>query len=235
MLLYIISSLCIGCSGVIADIVLLVDISGSLENPRSSQDVTLENYNYLIFFIVHFIRHFDIRSDKTRFGLVTFSETANNFFYLNTFSTEVRLTNSIYSIRHEGGGTNIAAALALAMREQFTLNRGDRPDVPNFAVLLTYNTGTIDTGLTSTYAQQMEASGIKSFTIGITDSVSEAELSLISSRPKKKQINYFLVPDFSHLRGTESNIVKQITWYTDYGNTFVVDCYFLAILLYMHT
>ena len=202
----------------VADIVLVVDTSGSVLNRRPSQSVSSENFDYLVSFLANFVSQFHISQDMARFGLVTFSESAMNRFYLDTFSTETRLVTSIFGLEHEGGFTNISGALRTAHKEQFVESRGDRSNAPNFAIVITYNTGSVDTDKTSQYAQEIEAFGVKTFSIGITDSVTEGELSLISSRPKKKYYNYFMVPDFSHLEGAEANIVKQIEWYREYGN-----------------
>lgn len=60
-----------------------------------------------------------------------------------------------------GGNTNTSGSLWLMMDQVFTEENGDRPDVPNIAIMVTDGKATWDTQFTIPYAEEARAKGIE--------------------------------------------------------------------------
>lgn len=73
------------CSDNLLDLVFVVDSSGSI------QDKGANNYNLLLTFIVNVINDLDIGANRTRVGLVKFSNQAESMFFLNTYNNKADL------------------------------------------------------------------------------------------------------------------------------------------------
>ena len=65
---------------------------------------------------------------------------------------------------------------------QFTPERGDRPDAPNVAVVITDATSNKDQNLTIPEALAAQAAGVAMFTIGFTN---EMKVTKFSQRSRK--------------------------------------------------
>lgn len=85
-------------------------------------------------------------------------------------------------------GTATNRALKYAREQGFTPEHGDRPDMPNIAILLTDGRST-HPNKTATEQALLKATGVHIFSIGIgwTD---ENELRLIASEPKEVYFHY---------------------------------------------
>ena len=67
------------------------------------------------------------------------------------------------------GFTNTSGGLRLMRTVQFTPERGDRPDAPNVAVVITDATSNKDQNLTIPEAFAAQAAGVAVFPIGFTN------------------------------------------------------------------
>ena len=193
------------CSGLIADIVFLVDSSGSIRDA----DVAGEepNYNQMRAFIASLVESFTYGNDGIRVGAVTFSNRARNRFFLNTHASRDAVVNAITNLPYDGGFTYTGEALALMKDVQFTAENGDRPDVPNIAIVLTDGASNVNESLTIPLAEMARAEGITIYSIGITNSINETEVRLMSSEPQELGVNYYLSEDFAGL----SDLTTQLT------------------------
>lgn len=97
----------------IADVVFLVDGSWSVGKP---------NFKYIRNFISATAGAFQIGEDKTRVGVIQFSNDARSEFNLNTHLTRPSLLRAIGSLPYKGGDTrtgtllmsfNVSAAIVL--------------------------------------------------------------------------------------------------------------------------
>ncbi|XP_064601374.1 collagen alpha-4(VI) chain-like [Liolophura sinensis] len=169
-----------------ADIVILMDASSSI-GP--------ENYLVMKNFLRGVVQHFDVGQDNVRVGLITFNFGALVEFNLNQFSTKEEVLQAFDHVQgiHEGTATH--RALKYAREISFTAENGDRPDIPNVAILLTDGQST-HPDKTATEQALLKAAGVRVFAIGI-GWVDEAELRLIASDPVDKYFHY--VKDFSGL------------------------------------
>ncbi|XP_064602245.1 collagen alpha-6(VI) chain-like [Liolophura sinensis] len=169
-----------------ADIVILMDASSSIGH---------DNYQVMKNFLRGVVQHFDVGQDNVRVGLITFNFGALVEFNLNQFSTKEEVLQAFDHVQDIHQGTATHRALKYAREISFTAENGDRPDIPNVAILLTDGQST-HPDKTATEQALLKAAGVRVFAIGI-GWVDEAELRLIASDPVDKYFHY--VKDFSGL------------------------------------
>ena len=82
--------LCSVCENNIFDLVIVLDSSGSIteNNQPDNWDLTKE-------FVVSILQGLDISPSATRVGLVMFSRTVVNEFFLNTYSSRGDMINHV--------------------------------------------------------------------------------------------------------------------------------------------
>lgn len=152
------------------DLVFLVDTSGSL----SHGDV-----NKILMFVDHLVKQVGMEHHRTRVGLVTFSEDTNIGFHLEEHLTASALTRGIMGVTYKQGMTNIAAALKVVRTDMFQQSHGDRPGIPNVAVLITDGYSSMNEPETIPQAAMAKENGILLFGVGI-DLQDADELNLIT-------------------------------------------------------
>ena len=104
---YIISTACIAK---FADVVFVVDSSGSIGRP---------NFEKIKEFIKDVVLTFDVDPRYTRVGLIEFSTTPSIEFKLNEKTNLTDLIDAIDNITYSGGGTSTSDALELMRIEGF--------------------------------------------------------------------------------------------------------------------
>lgn len=100
--------------------------------------------------------------------------------------------------RYPGGNTNTPLALSVLRSQIFGIS-GDRPGVPDAAIILTDGVPTVRPGNTIPEANAAKGQGIKIFPVGITRFIDENILRDMSSSPQIKGQNYFTSPTFAEL------------------------------------
>ena len=98
------------CIAKVADIVFVVDTSGSIGRP---------NFERIKEFIKSVVLTFDVDSRYTRVGLIEFSTTPRIEFKLNEKTNITDLLEAISNITYSGGGTSTSDALELMRVEGF--------------------------------------------------------------------------------------------------------------------
>jgi len=101
------------------------------------------------------------------------------------------LLSYLFQIQHalslpfseRGGETNTQAALQLVHTLIFTVIHGDRPAVPNVAVVVTDGRSTVQANRTLTEAATVRRSGVQVYVIGVGDDADQRELRGIASTP----------------------------------------------------
>ena len=71
------------CNDYRVDLVFVVDSSGSIRDANPT-DGSYDNWNLILQYVYDVIELLNIGSDQTRVGLIAYSQTAVNMFYLNT-------------------------------------------------------------------------------------------------------------------------------------------------------
>ena len=162
------------CDPNLADIVILMDASGS---------VGTTNFEKQKNFVADFANTFDISPNNVQIGVVTFASEPKNEFNLNTFQTKLEVVNAISEIGSIRRRTRTDLALAYVRENSFTADAGDRVDAVNVLVILTDGKSN-QPELTKEEADKIHETGAKVFAIGIGGGVDQTELSNIATDDK---------------------------------------------------
>ncbi|KAK6188179.1 hypothetical protein SNE40_004415 [Patella caerulea] len=177
------------CGGKPADVYFILDSSSSIWKK--------DYYEKMVKFVHDVSDIFDIGSDKTRVGVVTFSDQNTPVFGLDDFTSREELLAAMSSdvIPYLTGGTNTAAAIKYVTEIGFSPIIA-RPSVAHVAVIITDGQSK-DAEATLIEAEAAKKSGIYMFAIGVGDSVDEQELKDMASEPSKDYV--FSVNNFGAL------------------------------------
>ncbi|XP_025106489.1 collagen alpha-3(VI) chain-like isoform X11 [Pomacea canaliculata] len=177
-----------GCDKAKIDLVFVLDASTSVTEP---------NFQLMKDFVKDFLFIAGIDNGNVRVGVVIYSTEVFIQFHLNTYNTKLDVFNAIDNIPYRHGSTNTAGGLQAMRTQMYTPANGDRPDVPNIAIVVTDGISNINSRRTIPEAEQARDEGIHIYAIGIglTDTT---ELDGIASRPVDD--NRFAVQEFSELR-----------------------------------
>jgi len=186
------------CGNLVADIVFLVDSSGSIRD-NNPEDNSYDNWELALTFISDFIADFNLGTTATQFGLVRFSYQADNIFYLNDHYDVASMQQAILDMQYIGSYTNTSGALRTAAYEQFSSTHGDRSNAQNIVILITDGIPNLDVDYTVPDAETLRNLGTTIFVLGITDAIDEEMLREMSSEPQILGQNYFTVADFTAL------------------------------------
>ena len=117
------------------DVVFLIDESGSVKST---------NFQESLDFVKNMTTAFPDQKlrgkDGTRFGLSTFSSSYRSHFYLSSYTKQSAYLSAVNRVSYSGGGTQLGRALQHILTDQFTEERGLRPDVdgvPRVLIVLT--------------------------------------------------------------------------------------------------
>ena len=92
-------------------------------------------------------------------------------FYLTNFTDESALIAAIRNIQYLGGNTNTTGGLRLMRMEIFNRANGDRPDVPNVAILITDGIPTREVNLLPGEVDDIKRLDIRIVGVGVTNQV----------------------------------------------------------------
>ncbi|KAL3856153.1 hypothetical protein ACJMK2_010941 [Sinanodonta woodiana] len=174
------------CGSNPAEIFFALDSSGS---------ISLFNFQKELEFAKDVTSMFEIADDKTRVGLVTFSDTVYPQFNLRGSGSKSDILDAIRNTKYNGGGTNTAEALAY-LREKGLSRSKTREGIPRIAIVITDGQSQ---NMTATFieAAKVHDDGIIAFVVGIGAQVDMSELSVIATKPTKKFL--FTIDDFDAL------------------------------------
>lgn len=190
------------CEKTVADIVFLLDESGS---------VTSDNFPVVKNFVIDVIQSLKIGRNNVRVGVYTFSTIVRRKFYLNEHFDKRRLQEAIKRIPYYGGGTNTHLALETLRISAFKEENGDRKNAPNIAIIITDGQSSNKT-LTILESSRLKKENVVMFSIGIGNNLRELELKAMASEPVPEHM--FTVDNFGALQG----IANKITTKTCEGN-----------------
>ncbi len=200
-----------GCA--LLDICFIVDSSGSIrDNNKPGQT---DNWQLILNFVNSVIDRIEVGSRQSRVGLVKFSTDAIRMFRLDEYDNRLDLQRVVRRQQYIGGRTNTADGLRITRELCFGSANGDRPEAPNVAILVTDGVPTEPTP--DNYARQraeeegnrLKNSGVKVYTIGVTNAIDEALLKQLSSPPQKADENYFTSTDFESLGDILNSLVSS--------------------------
>jgi uncharacterized protein YegL len=150
----------------------------------SSSSIKEKNFQYIREYVMGLIKTMPIGQDKTRVGIITYNSDVIERVRLDQFDDKKSLMEAVQNIPYEGRGTKTNSALEYAVNEGLIAEKGDRPDVPNFILVLTDGRSTDDVSIGAPLLQQ------KGFIIavGVGKKIKEPELNTIAGS-KERVIN----------------------------------------------
>jgi uncharacterized protein YegL len=192
-----------GCDSNGADIIFVLDSSGSITSP---------NFNKMKAFVQAVVSSLDVGMGprQNRIGLIQFSDSAQTEFYLNSYSNASAINNAIGNIPYLSRGTKTNLALDLLISSGFTVANGARPQRfghPWIGVVLTDGQSN-DPALTAISAKKVHDADITMIAVGIGNSVNEQELDIIASSPVC--LHVILLSDFTEVASL-NYIIEQRT------------------------
>lgn len=101
-------------------------------------------------------------------------------FYLNNFTDVDSLVMAVRNIAYLGGNTNTTGGLRLMRTVCFNTENGDRPRIPNVAILITDGNPTREVPELPAEVMRIKDSGVRIVGVGVTDRVSALPLILLS-------------------------------------------------------
>ncbi|KAL5006010.1 hypothetical protein ScPMuIL_017168 [Solemya velum] len=189
--------LIVGCGAAKIDLVFVLD---------SSTSVSELNFVKMKNFAKELVDFADIDSGNVRVGIVIYSTEVHVQFQLEEHSTKLEIFAAIDSIPYRYGSTNTARALHTMWFEMFTLDNGDRPDVPNVAIVITDGVSNINAHMLVEEAKAArQVAHVYAIGIGLSHT---RELDEIASRPVDD--NRFSVQDFDELSTLKDLVFSAI-------------------------
>uniref|UniRef100_H3A9H4 VWFA domain-containing protein n=1 Tax=Latimeria chalumnae TaxID=7897 RepID=H3A9H4_LATCH len=172
------------CKNVHYDLVFILDTSSS---------VGKEDFEKVRQWVANLVETFDIGPEKTRVGVVRYSDRPTTEFDLGRYQTLEEIKGAARNIKYYGGNTNTGDAISYITKYSFSEEAGGRPAIQTIkkvAILLT-------DGRSQDYvlepATAAHKAGIRIFAVGIGEALKE-ELDEIASEPKSAHV--FHVSDF---------------------------------------
>ncbi|KAM8826189.1 collagen alpha-6(VI) chain-like isoform 1-T1 [Synchiropus picturatus] len=184
----------LACEKQQADLVLLVDQSGSIK---------VHEYAIMKNFTKDLVGSFQVHKDFVRVGLAQFNSGFQHEFFLNQFYGVDDIYNHITGMVQQGGGTNIGLALE-RIQAYFEASRGSRRSSGVSQNLVLITDGMSDDDVLGP-AVKLREMGVVVFAIGIGN-VHSLELQQITGSPKR----LFTVKDFDSLKEIKQTVVETI-------------------------
>ncbi|XP_041374199.1 uncharacterized protein LOC121387240 [Gigantopelta aegis] len=181
-----------------ADVVVLIDSSGS---------VGYESFRKIKDYLRDFVSKLNIGADRTRVGVATFSQFSRAEIYLDSYYDKRDLMNAISGLTYEYGNTNTASGIKLMRSAMFSNRHGDRPDVPNFAMVITDGLSNVNSKNTIPQADMAKKHGVHIFSVGV-GTFDPWEVDAIATEPHEK--NAFKVASFDNLNEISTRLIDAI-------------------------
>jgi len=188
----------------IADIVLVIDISNAITEASGKQ----ENWNYVLDFASSVVGSFPIAPQQTHVGVAVPSSRTVEGFKLDKYTERNALLNEINKLKPFDTKPNIVAGLFFARTKLFSTDMGARNNVAKIAILMTGGLATKDTEELIYEAKLMKDAGIQVFTVGMTDKVDSNLLAAMSSIPTAT--HSFHVSDFIMLGMISGDLIRGV-------------------------
>jgi collagen type VI alpha len=184
------------CSGLL-DLGIVLDSSGSINSIRFEKVKQM---------VISVVEQLDVRLDRTRVGVVYWSQTAWTWFTMLDYSDNKQdVVQAIRNIPFVGNRTHTADALRLLYNVLFQPANGERAVVPNVAIVVTDGNSNIEPDQTPVEAANCRRRNIRLVVAGVGDFINEMELQMIASRPL--DANLFVGPSYNI---TGSNITQAL-------------------------
>lgn len=173
-----------GCGNNPADLVFVLDESGSIWGPHFTQQLE---------FVQSTISAFDVGFNRTHVGVLTFGTNNRVIFPLGKYTEEEELKSAVKAIKQKRGETYTHLALK-RLREEMFSKQYARPWVRHVAIVITDGESNYPKE-TEKEARLCHEANIQTFAIGVGAAVVRKELEAIASEPDL----VFTVDDYAAL------------------------------------
>ncbi|KAJ7400271.1 collagen alpha-1(XXII) chain-like protein [Pitangus sulphuratus] len=197
----------VGCKSVHYDLVFLLDASSS---------VGKEDFEKVRQWVSNLVETFEIGPDKTRVGVVRYSDRPTTEFDLGKYKTREEIKEAARKIQYYGGNTNTGDALRYINTYSFSKEAGGRLSdrtVKKVAILLTDGRSQDFVLDPATAAHQ---AGIRIFAVGVGEALKE-ELDEIASEPKSAHV--FHVSDYNAIDKIRGKLRRRLCETSNRSNT----------------
>lgn len=168
----------------------------------------------------------DINRDRTRVGLIYWSNEAYTHFNLNSYFNRENTIQAILRTPFLGQRTHTASALEMLYKQGYTAANGDRIDATNIAIVITDGNSNINPENTPIQGIEARTAGIHIIVAAVgTTFVNHVELEGIASAPTDH--NIFNVAHYDDL----PNIMDQLVSGTCNGGIELIELTFVNIVL----
>ncbi|MBN3325894.1 CO6A6 protein, partial [Atractosteus spatula] len=200
----------LACKTMEADIIFLIDSSGSIHP---------DDYSKMKTFMESMVDRSDIGADKVQVGVLQFSSVQQEEFPLNKYEDKSGIKQAIYNIQQLGGGTLTGEALTFTS-QYFDAARGGRSTVKQFLIVITDGEAQDEVAKP---AENLRNKGITIYTIGVMNANNTQLVEISGSQDKVHSAE-----NFDGLQFLEKNILFQICNPDTECRTEVADMVFLV-------
>ncbi|XP_041589503.1 LOW QUALITY PROTEIN: collagen alpha-5(VI) chain [Vulpes lagopus] len=198
-----------GCEDMKADIMFLVDSSGSIGH---------NNFGKMKTFMKNLLAKIQIGPDSTQIGVVQFSDINQEEFQLNKYFTQNETSDAIDRMSLINRGTLTGSALTF-VGQYFTPTKGARTKVKKFLILIT--DGEAQDPVRDP-AKALRDKGVVIFSVGVYGA-NRTQLEEISGDSSL----VFQVENFDDLKTVESKLIFRVCALHDCKNIKVLDIVFV--------
>lgn len=134
------------------------------------------------------VQDYTIGQDSVRIGVAIFGDDVQPIFQLNQYNTKQDVINAINQIPFLDQTTNTAAAIKYMREVMFRPENGDRPGIPNSAIIITDGVPRVPVdenqarAVTLQEASLARSQGINMFAVGIGPELTVNFLSQIATQ-----------------------------------------------------
>lgn len=185
-----------GCTDNLADVMFVLDGSGSIWGPDFRRQLT---------FVSDMVALFQVSETGTHVGVLTFGDHPMHQFALDRYSTVTDVQSAVKHIAQQMGGTNTADALRYVRQTSFT-GRRHRVGAIKIAVVIT--DGQSDNPVsTAQEANRTKEDGVTVFAIGVGAGADRTELYSIASEPSDQHV--FMVENYAALGSVKQRLMSR--------------------------
>ncbi|WAR25836.1 CO6A4-like protein [Mya arenaria] len=177
-----------GSTCALCNVILIVVIQSALDLAivvDYSESLTSADLNELSGFVQGFIH--GLNTDNVQVAFVVFTHEVFVEFQLDTYNTSADMISHLNMAVGQTGGTNTGAAIEMLHTRIFQTQNGDRPLVPNVAILITdgHSNNQVNT---FTQADTLRNMGVRVIVISVGDNIDPFEINYIASDPDNENV-----------------------------------------------
>ena len=174
-----------------------------------SSNITKGRFQTQKYFIQYIVRQMKIGVDRTRVGVIVFSESSfvKTMIGLNDYHSlddiQKAISNIAYQDNNTGGYVNIGKALDKARTDIY--EQGNREQIPNVCIVLTVGKGFRD-NITGPSQALKNYEGTKILVVGMGKIHERSELEVMASTPAEDFVITEDWTQFSQVRGVAERV-----------------------------